>query len=141
MSSSGRKFHLGMLVFVWKLSIRCMSDLLSMYDTHRWLSFCILNLRIRLWINKQADVSPYPSALKDSARFGCACAGPFPVAMIVLFTAIAHPKVEIPVDGSCPPSDAISNVDFGVIMFWIVSSGTLMIDTSPTICFQCFGAF
>jgi hypothetical protein len=55
------------------------------------------------------------------------------MAMIVVFTASTHPKVEIPDDGLCPPSDAILNFEFGVIQLWTSLSG-YQIDTLPMMC-------
>jgi hypothetical protein len=56
----------------------------------------------------RAEDRPYPSERKDSAMDGCACAGPLPFAISILFAAAVQPYVDIPVVGSCPPSDAIS---------------------------------
>jgi hypothetical protein len=61
-----------------------------------------------LVMKTRTDDRPYPSERKDSAMDGWACAGPHPLAISTLFAAAVQPNVDIPVLGSCPPSDAIS---------------------------------
>jgi hypothetical protein len=98
----------------------------------------MLKCRIMLWRNRHADTSPYPSERNDSAMLGCACAGPFPVAIMVLFTATTHPNVDIPKCGLCPPSDAISKWELGLIRCCTAVS-CIRVVIMPMMCSRCSG--
>lgn len=95
----------------------------------------ISNWLMRFPAKNPTDASPKPSDLKDSASCGWHGTGPLPCAIIVLLMeATTHPKVSLPDDGLCPPSDANSNVD---PVGWIspaMSSSGIIIVISPVIC-------